>query len=196
MARRRPGASGHRADALLLRLGRAPRQRRRDRADSPSRSRTGRIVEGEAIRRVAAGTDPHASRSPCVHEDRAIAVLTREWSNLAGRQPGELERTYLSLFERFADDDRRGHVPVRGPSRLDQHRPPRRRRCDRARRGRPRPVRLAERGVGAASRRHHRQRHRAAPRRARLQRRSGALRLRAPRAGDRGVRADARTSPC
>ena len=39
---------------------------------------------------------------PVIHEDHAIAVLTREWSNLAGRQRGELERTYLSLFERFA----------------------------------------------------------------------------------------------
>jgi two-component sensor histidine kinase len=39
---------------------------------------------------------------PVVRGGRVIAVLTREWSTRVGRQPGELERTYLSLFARFA----------------------------------------------------------------------------------------------
>ena len=48
---------------------------------------------------------------------RPIAVLTREWVQRAGRPPGELERTYVSIFDRFAGDDRRGVVPVPGPRR-------------------------------------------------------------------------------
>ncbi len=59
------------------------------------------IVDGEAS--VESLPEPtHVMAIPVIHEDQAIAVLTREWSNLAGRQRGELERTYLSLFERFA----------------------------------------------------------------------------------------------
>jgi two-component system, sensor histidine kinase PdtaS len=48
---------------------------------------------------------PNASRMraiPVRHKDKIIAVLTREWSERVGRQLGELERTYLGLFERFA----------------------------------------------------------------------------------------------
>jgi two-component system, sensor histidine kinase PdtaS len=48
---------------------------------------------------------PNASRMraiPVRREGRIIAVLTREWSERVGRQLGELERTYLGMFERFA----------------------------------------------------------------------------------------------
>lgn len=48
---------------------------------------------------------PNASRMraiPVRHNGRIVAVLTREWSERVGRQLGELERTYLGLFERFA----------------------------------------------------------------------------------------------
>ena len=59
------------------------------------------IVDGEAS--VESLPQPtHIMAIPVIHEGHAIGVLTREWSNLAGRQRGELERTYLSLFERFA----------------------------------------------------------------------------------------------
>jgi two-component sensor histidine kinase len=40
---------------------------------------------------------------PARRDGRTIAVVTREWSPLVGRQPGELERTYLAIFRRFAD---------------------------------------------------------------------------------------------
>ena len=39
---------------------------------------------------------------PVVLDGEVVAVLTREWSRRTGRQPGELERTYLELFDRFA----------------------------------------------------------------------------------------------
>jgi two-component system, sensor histidine kinase PdtaS len=43
----------------------------------------------------------HMRAIPIRNDGRMIAVLTREWSERVGRQPGELEKTYLSIFERF-----------------------------------------------------------------------------------------------
>ncbi|MEP6660085.1 MAG: histidine kinase N-terminal domain-containing protein [Acidimicrobiales bacterium] len=39
---------------------------------------------------------------PVRREGRLIAICTREWSPTHGRQPGELERTYFDIFDRFA----------------------------------------------------------------------------------------------
>ena len=44
----------------------------------------------------------------------SIAVLTRNWSSLFSRQPGELERTYLSIFQRFARMVSDGTFPFPG----------------------------------------------------------------------------------
>ena len=90
------------------------RQRRRDRADR--RVVRGPVRSSMARHRVESLPEPTQIMAiPVIHEDHAIAVLTREWSNLAGRQRGELERTYLSLFERFATMISVRHVSVRGP---------------------------------------------------------------------------------
>ncbi len=43
-----------------------------------------------------------------------IAVLTREWSLRTSRQPGELERAYLSIFDRFAAMIAEGSFPFEG----------------------------------------------------------------------------------
>lgn len=51
---------------------------------------------------------------PILHEGQVIAVLTREWSGRTGRQPGELERTYLEMFDRFAGMMVRGAFPFAG----------------------------------------------------------------------------------
>jgi two-component sensor histidine kinase len=48
--------------------------------------------------------------------DTIIAVLTREWIEQAGRRPGELERTYGGIFERFATMIAAGEFPY--PSRV------------------------------------------------------------------------------
>ncbi len=45
-----------------------------------------------------------------------IAVLTREWSTQTTRQLGELERTYLSIFERMSRMIVEGAFPFRGRS--------------------------------------------------------------------------------
>jgi two-component sensor histidine kinase len=51
---------------------------------------------------------------PVVFEGEVIAVLTREWSRRTGRQPGELERTYLEMFDRFAEMIVAGSFPFAG----------------------------------------------------------------------------------
>ncbi len=38
---------------------------------------------------------------PVRFEERIIAVLTREWTQRTGRKPGQLERTYLAIFDDF-----------------------------------------------------------------------------------------------
>jgi two-component system, sensor histidine kinase PdtaS len=51
---------------------------------------------------------------PVRHRGRVVAVLTREWSEHKGRQPGQLERTYLGLFDRFASMITAGSFPYPG----------------------------------------------------------------------------------
>ena len=51
---------------------------------------------------------------PIQFEGEVIAVLTREWSQHTGRQPGERERTYLEIFDRFAEMIVRGAFPFVG----------------------------------------------------------------------------------
>jgi two-component sensor histidine kinase len=44
-----------------------------------------------------------------------IAVLTREWASRSSRQPGELERIYIGLFQRFGSMIAEGSFPFTGP---------------------------------------------------------------------------------
>ncbi|MFM2046719.1 MAG: hypothetical protein RL383_796, partial [Actinomycetota bacterium] len=75
--------------------------------------RTGEIREGET--RVAGSDDECTMMAiPVRHEGRIVAVLTREWSRRSGRQPGELERTYLDLFDRFSAMVADGEFPFAG----------------------------------------------------------------------------------
>ncbi|NBR67358.1 MAG: ATPase, partial [Actinobacteria bacterium] len=63
--------------------------------------RTGTIVEGE-IKVDGIIDDCLLMAIPVKFDGSVIAVLTREWSRRSGRQPGELERTYLEMFDRFS----------------------------------------------------------------------------------------------
>jgi len=56
----------------------------------------------------------HMTTIPVRHGGRVIGVLTREWSEQKGRQPGRLERTYLSIFDRFAAMISAGLFPFAG----------------------------------------------------------------------------------
>ena len=165
----------------------AAARRRRSRPARSPRARSPSTQLAEPARMLAI---------PVRCDGKPIAVLTREWSSRSGRQSGELERTYLGIFQRFAAMIAEGTFPFRGPV-GDSSAAPRvgdgvMVLDDEAR------VRYAspERRVGAAPRRHQRQRGRHAPRRAGLQRQPGAPGLRGHDAGHRGVRADAQTSRC
>jgi two-component sensor histidine kinase len=71
---------------------------------------TGTIAEGEVKVEVL----EEAARMqaiPVRRNGKVIAVLTREWSTRVGRHPGELERTYLALFARFASMIAAGTFP-------------------------------------------------------------------------------------
>jgi two-component system, sensor histidine kinase PdtaS len=73
----------------------------------------GDIAEGE-IDRDDAGELVRTMAIPVRVDGHPVAVLTREWSPRVGRQPGELERIYLSLFERFAVMISEGTFPFPG----------------------------------------------------------------------------------
>jgi two-component sensor histidine kinase len=62
---------------------------------------SGEITEGDVT--VEEQNDPARMLAiPVRQGDNTIAVMTREWVEQSGRVPGELEREYLSLFDRFA----------------------------------------------------------------------------------------------
>ncbi len=74
---------------------------------------TSEISEGE----IAVDLLPEPARMlaiPVRFGNKPIAVLSREWSNRTGRQPGELERTYLGIFQRFAAMIAEGSFPFHG----------------------------------------------------------------------------------
>ena len=74
----------------------------------------GKIAEGET--KVTGVDGPTRMLAiPVRHDGRVIAVLTREWSPRVTRQPGELERTYLAIFERFVAMIAAGAFPFPGP---------------------------------------------------------------------------------
>jgi two-component system, sensor histidine kinase PdtaS len=78
-----------------------------------SASETGEISEGE----IVVDQQPEPARMlaiPVRFGGKVIAVLSREWSNRIGRQPGELELTYLGIFERFAAMIAEGSFPFHG----------------------------------------------------------------------------------
>ena len=71
---------------------------------------TGEMVEGE----ITVEGLPDVTRLlaiPVRRQGRVIAVMTKEWSPRTGRQPGELERTYQSIFHRFAAMIAEGSFP-------------------------------------------------------------------------------------
>jgi two-component sensor histidine kinase len=74
---------------------------------------SGEMVEGEIV--VEGVPDPTRLLAiPVRRQGRVIAVLTKEWSPRTGRQPGELERTYLAIFHRFAAMIAEGSFPFEG----------------------------------------------------------------------------------
>src|SRR3954464_1231292 len=74
---------------------------------------TGEVHEGEIL--VSSLSAPAQMLAiPVRYNDQPIAVLPRERSSIPGRQPGELERMYLSIFDRFALMISQGSFPFPG----------------------------------------------------------------------------------
>ncbi len=74
---------------------------------------TGRTSEGEIT--IGGQTETaNLLAIPVRYHHNVIAVLGREWSTRSARQLGELERTYLSIFERFAVMITEGSFPMEG----------------------------------------------------------------------------------
>ncbi len=75
---------------------------------------SGRIAEGD----VQVEDLPDQSRMlaiPVRVDGQVVAVLTKEWIEQAGRRRGELERTYVGIFERFATMISAGSFPFASP---------------------------------------------------------------------------------
>ena len=107
-------------------------RRRRDRRGRHRRARRRRSGSGCSASRCAATAGSIAAGHP------------GDAARRSARRPGELERHYFEVFDRFARHDRRGHVPVRVRRDRDRERAARRRRRDRPRR--------ATRGRGSRAR--------------------------------------------
>ena len=73
----------------------------------------GAILEG-AISVEALNEQARMMAIPVRFNDKIIAILTREWVLRSGRHMGELERIYLSIFERFATMISDGAFPFPG----------------------------------------------------------------------------------
>ncbi|HEV8115606.1 MAG TPA: sensor histidine kinase [Acidimicrobiales bacterium] len=64
--------------------------------------RAGEIMDGEVAVPSRGGEPARLQCIPIRHLGCVVAVLTREAALTVGRRPGELERSYIEVFERFA----------------------------------------------------------------------------------------------
>ncbi len=64
--------------------------------------RAGEIMDGEVAVTSRGGEPARLQCIPVRHRGEVVAVLTREAPLTVGRRPGELERSYIEVFERFA----------------------------------------------------------------------------------------------
>ncbi len=64
--------------------------------------RAGEIMDGEVAVTSRGGEPARLQCIPVRHRGEVMAVLTREAPLMVGRRPGELERSYIEVFERFA----------------------------------------------------------------------------------------------
>ena len=83
----------------------------------------GEIIEGE----ITITTIQERVRVQCIpvrHGGQVVAIMTREAAPLVGRQPGELERTYVEIFHRLARMIAAGEFPYPSEE-SDSEEPPR-----------------------------------------------------------------------
>jgi two-component sensor histidine kinase len=71
--------------------------------------RSGEILDGEMM--LGRGERARIQCIPVRHKGKLVGVLTRESALAVGRRPGELERAYVEVFDRFARMVVRGEFP-------------------------------------------------------------------------------------
>lgn len=86
--------------------------------------RLGEIVEGE-ITITPRGERARIQCIPIRWKGEVLAVLTRESAPSVGRRPGELERVYVEIFDRFARMIVRGDFPFGGEDATEAEEAPR-----------------------------------------------------------------------
>lgn len=74
---------------------------------------TQKVVTGE-IQVVSQIETVSLMAIPVRCDERVVAVLTRAWSRRSGRKPGQLERTYLTIFDDFTKMISTGLFPFEG----------------------------------------------------------------------------------
>lgn len=72
------------------------------------------VIQQGVITLAHLGDPVNMTAIPVVRRGSVIAVLTREVSTVTGRRPGQLERTYLSIFDDFASMIATGLFPFEG----------------------------------------------------------------------------------
>ena len=120
LRRARPGAARPPTRPSTGPTGSAPSSTRRSGRSSPGRFRLGEIIEGEITDRRRCKERVRVLCIPVRCRGEVIGVLTRESAPSFGRQPGELERTYVDIFNRFARMIASGRLPLRRRGRRDR----------------------------------------------------------------------------
>jgi two-component sensor histidine kinase len=85
--------------------------------------RVGEIGVGDAAVLGQSTERANVQAIPVRHRGRTIALVTREAATTTGRRPGELERVYFEIFDRFADMICRGAFPFGGESMVPEEAP-------------------------------------------------------------------------
>jgi two-component sensor histidine kinase len=78
--------------------------------------RLGEIGVGDAPVLGQSADRANVQAIPIRHRGHIVALLTREAATTTGRRPGELERVYFDIFDRFARMIHQGTFPFRGDS--------------------------------------------------------------------------------
>jgi len=71
---------------------------------------SGAVTEGD-VEATDSSDETRMLAIPVIHHDVPIAILTKEWVERSGRRPGELERAYGEVFDRFVQMIASGAFP-------------------------------------------------------------------------------------
>jgi two-component system, sensor histidine kinase PdtaS len=85
--------------------------------------RVGEIGVGDAPVLGQSGERANVQAIPITHRGKTVGLVTREAATTTGRRPGELERVYFEIFDRFARMIFEGTFPFGGESMVPEEAP-------------------------------------------------------------------------